>query len=52
MIKKVFTYGGLAFLVFFLAYRPAAAADVLKSLGGTLQEMAQGFGDFISNLVA
>jgi hypothetical protein len=52
MVKKILTWGGLAFLIFFVAYRPTSAADVFKSLGGTLQDIAQGLGDFFSNLVA
>jgi hypothetical protein len=52
MVKKILTWGGLAFLIFFVAYRPTSAADVFKSIGGTLQDIAQGFGDFFSNLVA
>lgn len=52
MIKKVLTWGGVAFLIFFVAYRPDAAANVLKSLGGGLVDIAHGFGDFFSSLVA
>jgi hypothetical protein len=52
MIKKILTWGGLAFLIFFIAYRPTNAADVFKSIGTTLQDIATGFGDFFSNLVA
>jgi hypothetical protein len=52
MVKKVLTWAGLAFLIFFIAYRPNSAADVFKSLGGGIMDMAQGFGDFFTNLVA
>lgn len=52
MVKKVFTWLGIAFLIFFIAFRPASAADVFKSLGGGVVDIAQGFGDFFTNLVA
>ena len=52
MVKKVLTWLGLAFLIFFIAYRPNSAADVFKSLGGGIMDVAQGFGDFFTNLVA
>ncbi|AVT36625.1 hypothetical protein GCM10027615_21280 [Plantactinospora veratri] len=52
MVKKVLTWGGIAFLVFFIAYQPSSAADVFKSLGGSLLDVAQGFGDFFTDLVA
>jgi hypothetical protein len=43
MVKKVLTWGFVAFLVFFIAYRPSEAAAVFTSIG---------HGDFFSNLVA
>jgi hypothetical protein len=52
MVKKVLTWGGIAFLIFFVAYRPDAAANVFKSLGGGLVDIAQGFGDFFTGLVS
>ncbi len=52
MVKKILTWGGIAFLVFFIAYRPTNAAAVFKSLGGGLVDVATGIGDFFSNLVA
>jgi hypothetical protein len=52
MVKKILTWGGLAFVIFYIAYSPASAADVLKSLGSTLKDIGQGFGDFFTNLVA
>jgi hypothetical protein len=39
-------------LIFFIAYRPNSAADVFKSLGGGIMDIAQGFGDFFTSLVA
>ncbi len=52
MVKKILTWGSVAFLIFFVAYRPDAAANVFKSLGGGLVDIAQGFGDFFTGLVS
>ena len=52
MVKKILTWGGIAFLIFFVAFRPESAADVFKSLGGRIMDIAQGFGDFFTSLVA
>lgn len=52
MAKKVFLWGGLAFVILFIAYNPTDAADVVRALGNGLINMAQGFGDFFGELVA
>jgi hypothetical protein len=52
MVKKIATWGGVAFLIFFVAYRPDSAADVAQSLGSVVADMGQGFGDFITSLIA
>jgi hypothetical protein len=52
MIKKIFTWGGLAFLIFFIAYQPNSAALVAKTIGGGIVDILTGVGDFFSNLVA
>jgi hypothetical protein len=52
MVKKFLTWALIAFLIFFVAYRPVNAAAVFKSLGDGVVGIAQGFGDFFSNLVA
>jgi hypothetical protein len=52
MIKKVLTWGGIAFLIFFIAYRPSSAADVFSSIGTTVADIATGFGDFFTDLIA
>jgi hypothetical protein len=52
MLKKILTWGLVAFLIFFIAYRPQSAAAVFKSLGGGVMDVASGIGDFFSNLVA
>jgi len=51
MIKKVLTWLGIAFLIFFIAFNPNQAAQVFSSLGGTLGDIAQGFGAFFTQLV-
>src|SRR5262252_5228204 len=52
MPKKILTWGLIAFLVLFIAYRPASAATVFKQLGNSLVDVANGIGAFFSNLVA
>ncbi len=52
MVKKVLTWGFVAFLVFFVAFRPTEAAAVFTSIGHGILDIASGFGDFFSNLVA
>ena len=52
MLKKLLTYGGIAFLIFFIAFRPESAADVFKSIGASIADIAEGFGDFFTSLVA
>lgn len=52
MAKKILTWGGIAFLVFFVAFRPTAAADVVKSLGNVAIDLGHGIGDFFSSLVS
>ncbi len=36
LIKKVLTWGFLAFVIFFIAYRPDGAAQIFKAIGGGL----------------
>jgi hypothetical protein len=52
MVKKVLAWASVAFLIFFIAYRPENAAAVFKSLGNTLVDIATGVGSFFSSLVA
>lgn len=52
MVKKIATWGGIAFLLFFIAYRPDSAADVFQSLGSTVGDIGKGMGDFITSLIA
>jgi hypothetical protein len=52
MVKKILTWGGIAFLIFFIAFRPDESAEVFRSIGGGIMDIATGFGDFFTNLVA
>jgi len=51
MAKKMGVWGLVAFLIFFVAYRPQSAATVARWVGSTLSGLAVGFGDFVSRLV-
>ena len=50
MLKKVLIWGGIAFLVFFVAFRPGAAAHVVGEIGSTAVDIFQGVGDFFRSL--
>lgn len=52
MVKKILVWGGIAFLILFIAYNPSDAADVVTALGRGLVNMASGFGEFFSLLVS
>ncbi|GGK30425.1 hypothetical protein GCM10010124_24020 [Pilimelia terevasa] len=52
MVRKVLTWGGLAFLLFFVAFRPESAANVFRAIGAGIADVAQGLGEFFTNLVA
>ena len=50
MVKKILKWGALAFLVFFVAYRPQSAAGIVSSVGNGLLDIANGFGEFFSSV--
>lgn len=50
MARKIAKYGLIAFLIWFIALRPDAAAKAGRSLGSNLQTMAAGVGDFLSGI--
>jgi hypothetical protein len=52
MVKKVLTWVVVGFVLFFIATRPASAAEVFKNIGSGLMNIATGFGDFFAHLVA
>ena len=49
-IRKIGTWGFVAFLIFFVAFRPDSAAKAVRQLGGLLAAMATGFGNFLAQL--
>jgi hypothetical protein len=51
MVKKVLTWALIAFAIFFVVTRPQGAANMIKSLGGGLKDIAVSFGDFFASLV-
>jgi hypothetical protein len=50
-VKKVLAWGSVAFLIYFMAFRPEGAAQMVKSIGAALLAMAQGLGDFLTGLM-
>jgi hypothetical protein len=50
-MKKLISWGSVAFLVFFIAFRPGEAADVVGSLAGGILDVANGFAKFFTDLV-
>lgn len=51
MLKKILLWGAIAFLLFFVAFKPGNAVDVVRMLGDTAATLFQGIGDFFGNLV-
>lgn len=52
LVKKILTWAFVAFLIFFMAFRPDAAADMFRSIGVALMAIFQGFGDFFTGMVS
>lgn len=52
VIKKILAWGFLAFLIYFMAFRPDGAAQLFKGIGGALMAIAQGLGDFLTGLMS
>ncbi|MEU4551446.1 hypothetical protein EV382_4651 [Micromonospora violae] len=50
-VKKLLTWGSVAFLIYFMAFRPDGAAQVFRGIGAGLMAMFQGFGDFLTSLM-
>ena len=50
VVKRVLTWLGIAFLIFFIAFNPRDAASVFKAIGSTLWDIGEGFGDFFSDV--
>jgi len=52
MVKKIITWGFIAFLIFFVAFNPQGMVDVVKMLGNTAASVLAGIGDFFSGLAS
>jgi hypothetical protein len=50
--KKILTWLGISFIIFFIAFFPEDAADVFKSIGSGILDIWYGFRDFFVNLVS
>ncbi|WCN81113.1 hypothetical protein [Micromonospora sp. LH3U1] len=50
-VKKLLTWGSVAFLIYFVAFRPEGAAQMFKAIGAALITMFQGLGDFLTTLM-
>lgn len=50
MLKKVVVWGAIAFVVFFVAFRPGAAVDVVGNLGNIAADIFRGIGEFFESL--
>jgi hypothetical protein len=51
MMKTFLKWGAIAFLIFFIAFRPGEAADVVGSLASGILDAANGFSQFFTDLV-
>ncbi|MGR6322411.1 hypothetical protein Q2K19_13555 [Micromonospora soli] len=51
VIKKILAWGFLAFIIYFMAFRPDGAAQTFKSIGAALMAIFQGLGDFMTGLM-
>jgi hypothetical protein len=50
MAKNMLSWVLVAFLVYFVARKPETAADIVKTMGGVLLAVGDGFGDFFVRL--
>lgn len=52
MLKKTLIWGGITFLIFFVAFRPGAAVDAVKTGGHAVVSILATFGDFLIGIVS
>jgi hypothetical protein len=50
MLKKVLTYGIIILLIFWVATRPASAANAVTAIGQGLANVGNGLANFLSGL--
>ncbi|MGN9918111.1 hypothetical protein [Micromonospora palomenae] len=51
LVRKLLFWGFIAFLIFFMAFRPDGAAQMFKGIGAGLMAIFQGLGDFMTSLM-
>jgi hypothetical protein len=51
-LKKTLTWFSLAFVIWFVAFRPDSAAKVVRGIAALIGQVGTGFGDFFTRLVA
>lgn len=51
MVKRILVWGGIAFVLFFVAFKPSAAGAVVRQLGSVAADIFQGVNDFFGSLV-
>lgn len=50
MLKKILTWAGIAFVIYYLATSPQGAAHVVDGAIGWLKSAAQSLGAFLNNI--
>jgi hypothetical protein len=50
-LKKTLQYAFIIFLVWFVAFRPDAAAKVARGIGTLIAQLGTGFGDFFTRVI-
>lgn len=51
-VKKLATWGGILFLIFFVSQRPGAAGDGVRSIIDLILSVAEGFADFAGSVLS
>ncbi|MEV0152735.1 hypothetical protein AB0H57_03205 [Micromonospora sp. NPDC050686] len=51
-VKKLLLWGFVAFLIYFMAFRPDGAAQLFRGIGAALMAIAQGLGDFLTGVMS
>ena len=51
LLRKLLFWSFIAFLIFFMAFRPDGAAQMFKGVGAALMAIFQGLGDFLTGLM-
>ncbi|WP_432972661.1 hypothetical protein [Dactylosporangium sp. CA-233914] len=51
-LKKTLQYGIIAFLIWFVAFRPDAAARVAREIVTFIAQLGVGFGDFFTKVIS